>query len=209
MSPALRSHSAAVLAEQVVQLGGAHLLLEFGLDQDVAQDLVGGHQAVAVAEQHVVDAHDVVVAQLGVVHLEAADAHRVVQREVQVVVEVRAGGDDPVHEAGLDQRHDGGAAQAGRRERAREAHADGDVRLQHLLGEELAAFLEPRAVVGEEGVVDEVGELLLAGEVLGQDALAGQVLVPVRALLLLHPVRHFGQVFAVAACGVEVFLAMM
>ena len=82
-----------------MQLGGAHLLLELGLDQDVAQDLVGGHQAVAVAQQHVVDADDVVVAQVGVVHLEAADVHRVVQGEVQVVVEVRAGGDDPVHEA--------------------------------------------------------------------------------------------------------------
>ena len=70
------------------------------------------------------------------------------------------------------------------------------------------ASLQPRRVVGEEGVVDDVGQLLLAGEVLGQDALAGHVLVLVRALLLLQPVRHLGQVFAVAALGVFSVLAM-
>ena len=110
--------------------------------------------------------------------LKLPDAHRIVQREVHVVVENRAGGDDPVDEAGLDERNDGGAAQAGRRQRAGEAHADGDIGLQHLLGEKLAAFLETRAVVGQKGVVDEVGELLLAGEILGQDALAGQDTCP-------------------------------
>ena len=125
---------------QVMQLGGAHLVLEFGLDENVAQDFVGGHEAIAVAEQHVIDADDVVVAQLGVVELEAADAHGVVQREVHVVVEVGAGGDDPIHEAGLDERDDAGAAHAGGRERAREAHADGDVGAEHLLGEELAGL---------------------------------------------------------------------
>ena len=90
-----------------MQLGGAHFLLEFGLDENLPQDLVGRHQAIAVAQQHVVHAYDVVVAQLRVVHLEAAHAHWVVQREVQIVVQNRARGNDPVDEPRLDQRNDG------------------------------------------------------------------------------------------------------
>ena len=42
----------------------------------------------------------------------------------------------------------------------------------------------------------------------GQDALAGEELVAVRAFLLLQPVRRFGQVFAVAAVGGVGFFAM-
>ena len=61
--------------------------LEFRLDQDVAQDLVGGHQAVAVAQQDVVDPDDVVIAQFGIVHHEAAHAHGIIQCEVQIVIE--------------------------------------------------------------------------------------------------------------------------
>ena len=60
-------------------------------------------------------------------------------------------------------------------------------------------LLEPARVVGQERVVHDVGQLLLAGQVPRQDALARQVLVAVRALLLLQPVGHLRQVFAVAA----------
>ena len=157
----------AVFADEMVQFGGAHFLLKLGLDENVAEDFVGGHQAIAVAEQHVIDADDVVLAQLGVVKLEVADAHRIIQREVHVVIEIGAGGHNPVHETGLDERHDGRATHARWRERAGEAHADGDIRSEHFLREELAAFLEPRAVVGEKGFVHQVGELFLAGDVLG------------------------------------------
>ena len=60
----------------MVQFGGAHFLLEFRLDEDVAQDFVRGHQAVAVAQQDVIDADDVVVAQIGVIKEVAADMDR-------------------------------------------------------------------------------------------------------------------------------------
>ena len=66
------------------------------------------------------------------------DVHGVVQGEVEVVVEVRAGGDDPVDEAGLDQRDDARSSPAGGRQRAGEAHADGHVGLEHLLREQPA-----------------------------------------------------------------------
>ncbi len=189
-----------------MQLRGAHLLLKFRLHQNVAQNLVGCHQAVAIADQHVVHAHDVVVAQFRVVHLEATGVHRIVQREMHVVVKNRASGDDPVHESRFDQRHDGRAAQARRRQRAGKAHADGYVGIQHLLAEKLAALAETRAIVGQKRVVDDVRKLLLARQILGKNTRASQVFVAVRALLFLHPFRHFGHVFAIAA--VFVVLAM-
>ena len=70
---------------------------------------------------------------------------------------------------------------------------------EHLLGEELAALAQAGRVVGEERAIDEVRQLLLARDPLRQDALAGQVLVPVRALLLLQPLRRLRQVLAVTA----------
>ena len=51
----------------------------------------------------------------------------------------------------------------------------GHVGFQHPLGEELAALAQPAGVVGQEGVVDQVGHRLLAGDRLGLDALAAQV----------------------------------
>jgi hypothetical protein len=143
------------------------------------QDFIRGHQAIAVAEQHVIDADDVVVAQFSVVELEVADAHRIIQREVHVVIQIRARGDDPVHESGLDGRHNAGTAHARWRQRAGEAHADGHVGREHAVREKLAAFFEARAVVGEKGFVHRVGQLLLAGDVFGPNALARHEFVPV------------------------------
>ena len=58
--------------------------------------------------------------------------HREAEPEVRVVIEIRAGRDDPVDEAALDQRNERRHAEAGRRERAGERHADGHVGLEHL-----------------------------------------------------------------------------
>ncbi len=80
---------------------------------------------------------------------------------------------------------------------------------QHLFGEELAGFPQTRAVVGKERAVDDVGELLLARQILGQDAFAGKKFLAVGTLLLLHPVRHFGHVFAIRGAVLWEFLAMI
>ena len=85
--------------------------------------------------------------------------------------------------------------QAGRGQRPGNAHANGDIGLEHLVGKELAAFLQARGVVGQKDIVHHVRQLLFARQVLGQDALAGHVLVLVRAALLLHPFRQFGNIF--------------
>ncbi len=80
-----------------------------------------------------------------------------VQAVVQVVIEVGAGGDDPIDEAGLHQRDETRFAQAGRRERAGEAQADEAVAREHFVGQEFGGLAETAAVVSEEGAVDQIG----------------------------------------------------
>ena len=84
--------------------------------------------------------------------------HREPEPEMRVVVEVRAGRDDPVDEARLDERDERRHAEPRRRERAGERQADGDVGLEHLLREELARLAQPRRVVGEERPVDQIAQ---------------------------------------------------
>jgi len=74
-----------------------------------------------------------------------------------VVIQIRAGGDDPIHEAGLDQRDQARLAEAGGGGRAGEADADEAVVRQHFLREELRRFAQPPAVVSEHDLVNEVG----------------------------------------------------
>src|SRR5262249_35319671 len=71
---------------------------------------------------------------------------------------VGAGRHDPVDEARLDQRDQARHAEPRRRERAADAHADGDVVVEHVSREELHRFAQACPVVGEEGVVDQLGD---------------------------------------------------
>ena len=189
----------------MVQLGRAHLFLEFLLDEDPAQDIVGAHEHVVVVEQDVVDADHAIAPQLGIAHKGRPAPQRQVHRVVHVVVEVRAGGHDPVHEASLDQGNYGGAAQTRRSQRSCQAHAHRDpVVGQHFFRKQAAAFAQAAGVVGEKGCVDEIRQALLARDRLGQNALAPQVhlltlgkLVRVLAdeLLGQNDLAHFGDSF--------------
>src|SRR5450759_160798 len=89
---------------------------------------------------------------------------------MRVVIEIRAGRDDPVDESGLDERNQRGHAKARRRERAAERHADRHVWGEHLPGEQLAGLPEARAVIGEEGPVDQIGRGLRAVDALWRNA---------------------------------------
>ena len=109
----------AVLAQQVMEFGGAHLVLEFGLHQDLPQHVVRGHQDVVVVQQDVVDADDADLPELRVRRERRAAVERHVHRVVHVVVEIGAGRDDPVDETGLDERNDHRGAQSRRSQGAR------------------------------------------------------------------------------------------
>ena len=94
---------------------------------------------------------------------------------MEVVVEVRAGGNNPVHETGLHQRDDGGAAQTGGGECAGESEADRAILGEHLFREQAAGLAEAGGVVGLEGGVDEVGDFHAFFDGCGQEA--GKLLV--------------------------------
>src|SRR5262249_46209118 len=135
---------------------GAERLLELGPAAQLPEELVGVEQ-VLVVEDDVVDADDLVLAQLQIGQTRAGLEQVHAQGVVRVVVEVRAGRDDPVDEPGLDQRDEAAHAEAGRRERSAERQPDRAVAGEHLAGEELAALAEPAGVVREERGVEQVG----------------------------------------------------
>ena len=162
------------LAEVVIELPRAHLLLELRPDQDLPQPAVRLHQHVLVVEQDVVDARDALVPQVRVVHVVAAPEQRQVEREMQVVVHVGARGDDPVHEAVVHQRDDRRRSQARRRQGPRQAHADGDVVLRVAVPQQLAGRAEPPAVVGVHAI-DQLHDGGVGRNRLRQDAFAAEV----------------------------------
>src|SRR5271157_4283531 len=110
-----------------------------------------------VVEDDVIDADHVVLPQGVVVEVGPALVERQVQRVVGVMVEVGAGGDDPVHEPGRDQWNQAAHAQPGRSERAGDGQADGAVWFQELAGENLADLAQSPRVVAQEGMIDQVG----------------------------------------------------
>ena len=128
-----------VPAEQIVVLGAAHRSLELVGPRHLADELVGAEQG-AVVHVDVVDADHSVLPELGVVRERRAAVQGKAQREMGVVIQVGAGGHDPVHESSLYQRDHRGHPQAGRRERSRDTHSDGGVVRQHSLGEEMAGL---------------------------------------------------------------------
>ena len=74
---------------------------------------VGIEQHVVI-EEDVIDPHDLCRTQYTVVQFGIALMHRQTDAEVSVVVQIRAGRNDPINEAGLDQRDQGRDAEAGR-----------------------------------------------------------------------------------------------
>ena len=165
---------AQIAAAQVVELGRAHGTLELGRRDDLAEEGVRVQQD-AVVEEDVVDADHALLAQLDVVHVERALVHAQAEAEVRVVVEVRARGDHPVHEAGLEQRDDRAHAEPRGGQGAGHRQPHGDVFLQHPLGEQPCALAQAGAVVGEKRRVDQVGGGFTSGDGGRVNALAAQV----------------------------------
>ena len=161
LEPKLALALAHVLAAEVVKLGRGHRALElFALDEAAEEGVrVKQHR---VVEEDVVDAHDLFVAQRDVRDGRVALMEREADAEVRVVIEVRAGRDDPVDEARAHERDERRDAESRRRQRAGEREADGHVRLQHLPREELARLAQTPRVVGQESLVHEVGHRLAA-----------------------------------------------
>ncbi len=179
-----------------MQFRAAHFLLELRLDQDLAQDFIGRHQRVRVWNHHIVNPHQVVVAQIGVVEFETPCMHGVIQGEVHVVVEISASGDDPVHESSLDEWNNARAAQPGRGQGTGKTHTDSHIGFEHFANEELACLAQAGGVVGQENLIYQVSNFLFSVDVRGLNTLTRHVLLLVRAVLFFQPFRHFGNVLA-------------
>jgi len=90
--------------------------------------------------------------------LRVALVHCQAKPEMRVVIEIRACRNNPINEAGLNQRDQCGHAESRRSKSARQRNAHGYVGLDHLFGEELTRLAQTRGVVSNEGVVDEIDQ---------------------------------------------------
>src|SRR5271157_4554235 len=144
-----------VAADLVVKLGSSHGPGEGLVANQLAVERIGVEQGLVV-EDHVIDADHVVLPQGIVVEVGAALVHGQVEREVSVVVQIRSGGDDPVHESRLDQRNQAAHAQTGGGQGSRDRQADRAIRLEKPASEDLADLTQPPRVVAYKRVVDQV-----------------------------------------------------
>src|SRR5258708_1920673 len=76
--------------------------------------------------------------------------------EMGVMVEVGAGGHDPIDEAALDQRDQTRDTKTCRRKGASEAETNRDIWLQHLTREELRRLTQPSGVVRKKSLVNQL-----------------------------------------------------
>src|SRR5262245_45701115 len=114
-----------------MKLRGAERLLERLAATECAIKAIRSKE-IFVVENDIVDANDLLFAQLEVVQSRARLVHVHAEGEVGIVVEVGAGADDPVDEAGLDERHKSGDTEASRREGAAERQTDDGIGGEHL-----------------------------------------------------------------------------
>src|SRR4029453_915943 len=136
-------------------------------------------------KEDVVDSDDPILVQLHVVHERRAAVQREVQRIVQVVIEVGAGGNDEVDEAAVHHLDDA-APHAGRGHCARDGQPDRRVvfRREHLARENLTSLGQAAGVERLEPVVNQPRDRRAALRTIVGDGLAGQRLrsrVPGRA----------------------------
>src|SRR2546422_10193377 len=131
-------------------------------------------------KENVVDADAPLFAQLHIVREGRALVHREPQPEVGVVIRVRARRYDPVDDPRLDEGDHRGHAKPSRRHRTGQAHADRDVLREHPLREQATALGQPARVIGQERVVDELGDRFLASDRPGVDTRAAQVVLACR-----------------------------
>ena len=191
----------AIFAQQIMQLGCAHLMLEFRLHENLPQHMIRSHQDIVVVEQDIVDPHDAQFPEFRIRRERRTAEERHVHRVVHVVIEIGARRYDPVHKAGIDERNNGRRSKPGRSHRARQAHADRDLRLQHFLREQPARFLQPAGVVCQERVVYQVRHRFLAGDRFRQNALPAQkLLFPFGKLVRIFADKSLGQFDITHAC---------
>src|SRR5262245_42689765 len=98
-----------------------------------------------------------------------------------VMVEVGAGGHDPIHESHFDQRDERRDTQAGRRQCARKSHAYCDIFVEHLLSKKVARLSQSSSVVRTKHLINQFRNLELRMNWLRIDSLPSK-----KWILLIH-----------------------
>jgi hypothetical protein len=158
-----------------VQLRGRHGTVHAATAKKIADVCVGLEQHCR-REQDVVDPDDAFLVELDVVDEGRSAMEREVQRVVQVVIQVRAGADDEIHQPAFHQFNDA-AAEARRRERAGDRQPDRGVvlRQKHLVRENPAGLTQPGCVEGLKPFVDQVPDVGAAARPVVPNGFSGQV----------------------------------
>ena len=138
-----------------MKLRRRHFALEFFGTDDFAEEGIGREQYIVI-EEDVVNPHDAFITQDHIADLMIASVHRQAQAKMRVVIQIRTRRNNPINEAGFNQRNQCRDAQSRRRERACQRDADGHVVFEHTVGKKLRAFAQTCAVVSLKGRFDEL-----------------------------------------------------
>ena len=153
--PELAPPGVDILPEKVMELVGPHRPLELRPLDHLAHEGVRVEEHIVV-EQDVIDPDDPLIVQHDVVQERASGVERHVEAEVEVVVEVGAGGDHPVDKPRLHERDDAALPEAGRGQGASEAHPDEPLLGEHLACKQQGGLAETSPVVGQQSLFNEV-----------------------------------------------------
>ena len=151
-----RRSAVEVAAHLVMELRRPHRPRERLARDQLAIEGVGVEQG-RIIEDDVVDPDDVVLAEEVVIQVRAALVQGEVEGVVGVVIEVGAGGDDPVDEPRPDQGDQAAHAEPGGGQRPGDRQPDRASGLEHLPREDPADLAQPAGVVAQERLVDQVG----------------------------------------------------
>ncbi len=160
----MRRHLGEDPAEFPMKLGGGHRPFALDPANGLQDHLIRCDERAVLADVSIVNPRDSHLRQFVVVRRPMSLRDRTVERTMQIVIQVRASGDDPIDEPGLHQ-IDEDALHADRRHRSADGHADRGACFQHARIK-LTRFSKPSPVKPAAAVamIHEVGDVLVALE---------------------------------------------
>ena len=115
--------------QEVIKFSRSHFLLELRQYQYLAQFPVSLHQYIFVIKENIIDACHAFITQIGVIDGMRAAEHRQIERIMDIMIHIRAGGGEPIDKPVIHQRDNGRRSQPRRSQSARKAQAYRDIRL--------------------------------------------------------------------------------
>ncbi len=136
-----------------MHLGRAHFSLKLGSLEKLAEEIVRRDQNVVI-EKDVIDPDNAFLPTCDIVRIRRAAMHGESYSEVSVVIEIVPRADNPVYEAILDERDQGGDRQPRGSQDTAETQPNGDIIFKNLFAKELTGLAQLAGVVGEKIILD-------------------------------------------------------